>query len=97
MKEIKEAHTKWVASDSDRQKKELQWECLNCSYIFYTIRRYGVKRCPSCERLLEAKNYSVSTKSPDPKNPDWFLEKLAKRRGLDKNHYKKQAQSALEW
>lgn len=93
---VVDSYTEWVQTD---RGKRLLWTCGECGEEMYKEVRHGTIRCEGCLRILQAENYSTNPNSPDPENPDWFLEKLAKRRGLPPDEFKEtpEEQSALSW
>lgn len=98
-KPILEAHTEWTEYDG-YDNKHLRWECPNCDRSFSRPIREGTIRCPECYRTLQSENYDVDPRSPDPKNPDWHLEALARRRGKYPDHYiedEPETESPLSW
>lgn len=91
-----DVHTEWVETEDG---KRLRWDCPECEVSTFHETRTGTLRCKKCMKIMQANNYSVDPKKPDPENPDWYLEKVAKRRGLPPDEYKEKAeqQSALSW
>jgi len=78
-----DVHTEWVENEYG---KHLEFHC-ECGNIERMVRRSSTKFCSSCDRLMQADNYSCSGKAPDPQNPKRFLRATAKRRGLPYDYY----------
>ena len=91
-----DAKTEWVETDAG---KRLRMVCPECDEVHLSETRPGTARCESCMRIMQAADYEVDPRSPDPENPEWYLEKIAKRRGNHPDEYKEEAepQSALSW
>jgi len=110
-----EAHTEWIEEGLDEIEfrreqtresaeshgKVLKWVCPDCDVDVYTKRRYGTKRCPECERIMQSANYSVDPQNPDPQNPKPFLRAVAKRRGFPYDYYfpddEPEIEDPLDW
>jgi hypothetical protein len=97
-----EAHTEWVdKEDGNEEGRALKWTCPECDVDVFTERRYATKRCPECERIMQAANHDCSGEAPDPENPKSFLRKVAKRRGLPYDYYypddDPEVEDPLEW
>jgi len=84
VKPVLNVHTEWV---ENKYGKHLEFHCSNCGNIERMVRRNATKFCSSCDRLMQAENYSCSGEAPDPQNPKRFLRKTAKRRGLPYDYY----------
>lgn len=91
-----DATTEWVETDAGKRLKMI---CPECDVPRFFETRPSTARCESCMRIMQAADYSVDPHSPDPENPDWYLEKIARRRGKPPDEYKEEAepQSALSW
>lgn len=95
-----EAHTEWVETS---EGKWLIWTCPDCEIDMGYERRFATIRCPVCERIMQAANYSVDPHKPDHENPEWVLRGIARRRGIrfdtfmDKITPDLETQSSLDW
>jgi uncharacterized Zn finger protein (UPF0148 family) len=93
-----EAHTEWVEQDGE---KRLKWTCPECGSEYFEWRRHATISCEECDRIMQAKNYDIDPKKPDPENPKEYLRKHAKSRGLPHDYYypddEPEAEDPLEW
>jgi len=102
-KPILDAETVWkYYPDSHLDQKLLRWTCPNCGQQFTRKTREATLKCPKCYRTLQAKDYDVDPSHPDPENPDWWLKKVAKRKGLPEDEFieddeQKEITSPLQW
>lgn len=90
-----EAATEWVEIPEGRR---LRMTCPECDVSREFETRPATARCKECLRIMQAADYDAGS-TPDPENPDWYLEKVARRRGKLPDAYKQQAepQSARSW
>lgn len=51
-----EAATEWVESDG---AERLRWTCPKCGGHVFTEKRYATTRCSPCDRIMQARDYSV--------------------------------------
>lgn len=84
---VVDADTEWVEGDDGRR---LRWTCGDCEAVSETRTRKGTLRCESCLRIMQPADYGVDPRDPDPENPDWYLERLARRRGKAPDAYKEE-------
>lgn len=84
---ILEAHTEWVETD---EGERLKWVCPECDVDIHKEIRHATIRCPECERIMQSANYSVRENIVDPENPDWYLRKIARVKGMSLRRLKEE-------